>query len=350
MVNYFLGAALVAVPFYIMNANKTQAALSQDYLFAVAAFVFALISGVRANLRIAIAALLVAFWAFQAQDAFSIFALYRTGLCAAGVAFVAAVYAKKTEISVPFIGKVLAAVCFFESSWAILQHFGVDLHQIYLSGHTVINTKPIGVIGSLGNPNHSGALIACLMPFLPFALLPVPIVALFLLKSALPVVCAFIGMVALYSYQKGSYRAILWATCALFVAGCALVAGLIPKGSYFSDTGRIEAWVEILKTAGFTLFGHGLDFMPMTFAKTIINGQRFVHAHNELIDLYVAGGLLSSAVALYLILPVFKNKGNPAINACAISLTVNAPGNFTFHIAPLFMVFGLCYALQLSEE
>lgn len=354
MINYFLGIVLLTVPFFIKAAPATTPLDSQEFLFAVFTAIGLCLFGARkshANIKIMAVALF--FFAFLATNPFGHFQRYQLGMSVAGLAFTLLVYGNRKEINPRFLGRIMGAVCLLESCWVFVNRLGADPYHTWLTlnypGKIAILEGIIPITGSLGNIGHSGALIACTMPFLGPYFWPFPIVALFIGGSSLPVICAVIGALTLMSYLNRNFWPLIAGALALFWSGVALLCGLL-DGSYFSDSGRIRAWKLLISDLGFQLWGKGLGWVPEVFSRHRFGSERFYQAHNEWLELYAIGGLLSVVVALYLLTPVFKNKGNPAVNACLISLLVNSLGNFTFHIAPLFMVFGTCYALQLSGE
>jgi hypothetical protein len=353
MINYFLGAALVAVPFFIKSAPQTTPILSQEYFFGLVAMLGALLFGIgKTSLRVKIFAVSLFLVSFVSDNPFGIFQYFHLAMSAAGALLIALVYSKRHEIDLGFIGKCLGAVCVLESAWILLNAAKLDLYIEWLSliGIAESTRSYIPISGSLGNINHSAALVSCTVPFLSPYLWIFPISALLVGKSAMPLICFAASVLALFSYKTKNYFHIISFASVLSGAAMALVLGLIPPGSYFSDSGRLIAWKDLLGDLGFQIIGNGLGYVPDVFSRKLIFGQRFYQAHNEWLELYSIAGVVGLAIGAYLILPIFKNKGNPAINACLISLFVNSLGNFTFHIAPLFMVFATCYALQLDKE
>lgn len=350
MIDLFLGAALVVVPFFIKSAPKTSANLSQEFFLGLISFAGVSMFGTgRIHRNITIMAALVCFIAFKAANPFGLFQYHQLVMSAAGVAFIAFIHRSRKEIRIDIIGKCLGVVCLLESAWIISQYFQFNPGDFLFDSYAVENRFG-GAFGSLGNPNHSAALVACTFPFLASQLWPIPLVALIVSGSTMPAICALVGMSALIAYQFKTYAHLYFAGALLFVAAMVVWFSEIPADSLLSSSHRVEAWKAIISDVGFQISGKGFGYIPEVFSRKMIQGMRFYQAHNEWIELYVIGGVLSVAIAIYLTLPIFKDRGNPAINACLISLLVNTLGNFTFHISPLFMVFGTCYALQLGED
>lgn len=354
MINIFLGAALVAAPFFIKAGVRTTTVLSQEWFFALVTFLGLMLFGAKANHRIKVLGVMVFLIAFTAINPFGLFQYFQLMMSCAGVAFIALVYANRKSLNLDFLAKCFGLICLIESGWIILQYFNFDLHSEWIQflspSYKAIKLNGGELYGSLGNINHSGALIACTLPFLRPRYWIIPSIALYLGNSTMPVICAMVAVISLYSYRKEFYLPIINAGIVLLIAAIGLFNGLIHSASFFHDNGRVQVWKLMFQDVGYQFWGKGFGYISELFSRNVINEQRFYQAHNEWLELYVISGLLGVGVGIYLILPVFKNKGNSAINACLISLLVNSLGNFTFHLAPLFMIFGTCYALQLDKE
>lgn len=355
MFNYYLGAALVAAPFFIKEGVQTTTVASQELFLVIVAMVGALVFGTgkpHKNIKAMCGLLFLS--AFTTVNPFGAFQYYQLLMSIAGIVFLAVVYANKKEIDLSIVKNCLAAVCIVESLWILLQMIDMNPHVIWFAfldeRYNVVNLSNRLISGSLGNINHSAALIACTLPFLRPVFWLLPLTVLAISDSTMPVITAIIGITCLFSYKSKNYLFIISGLIALFLAAIALLLGLTQGSSYLSDTNRLKTWTLLLKEVGPTLNGKGFGYISEIFSRHLIGNERFYQAHNEWIELYAIGGLLAVGVGIYLIMPVFKNKGNAEINACLIALLVNSLGNFTFHIAPLFMIFGTCYALQLSKD
>lgn len=354
MISFFLGVALVAAPFFIKDGNGTTTVVSQEYFLILAAMLGSLLFGIKTNKRIQVTGLCLFALAFTTENPFGMFQFYQLILSIAGVLFIAVVYGQKKDVSYPFIKKCLGVICLVESAWIIFHYFGIRPHgewMLFLHPQLkIVSLSGSKIFGSLGNINHSAALIACTLPFIRPLYWVLPALALYLGNSTMPVLCAIVGIFSYYSYKKENYYLLLGCFAGVATLAISLLLGLFGPNSYFSDTNRIKAWKLLLNDVGFQIWGKGFGYIPAEFSRNIIGSHRFYQAHNEWLELYTIAGLLGIGVGVYLILPSFKNRGNPEINACLIALLLNSLGNFTFHIAPLFMVFGACYALQLAKE
>ncbi len=354
MINYFIGVALAVAPFFVKTGAWTTTAQSQEFFLGMVSIFGVLAFGIKkAHKNILIMSVFLVLFAFTTHNPFGIFQYCQLVMSFCGVAFVALVYSHKDGINQVFIFKILGAVCLIESLWMISQELGVNLHteivSLIDSSYRVVPLNEHQMAGSLGNKNHSGALIASTIPFLSPWLWVIPVGVLIMSNSALPVVCLIVSITSFYAYKTRKFAALRVGVIALVTVAVATLLGVF-HGTYFSDSNRVTAWTELYNTLGFQLWGKGLGWVPEIFSKKIIAGEKFYQLHNEWIELYAIGGLLSVGVGLYLILPIFKNRDNPKVSACLISLLVNSLGNFTFHIAPLFMVFAYCYAIQLGKE
>ena len=358
MINFFLGAALVAAPFFFKLAPHSAHTLSQEYFFALVVMVGVLIFGIKkTHKNFKIIAVCFFVLAFVTKNPFGLYPFYQLVLSTAGTMFTAMIYSHKREINYNFIKNCLGTICVLESIFLITQISGIDPYAEWFGFlgfyYKVIDTGARFVSGSLGNINNSAAIVAVTLPFLRPIFWVLPLTVLLFSNSTMPVITSAVAILAMYSYRTKNYKVIYFGAIALFLAAASLIAGLIPAGSYFSDSHRLTAWKLLWKKIGFQLYGLGFGYVPDVFSKIKVPGVgngRFYSMHNEWIELYAIGGLLAVGVGIYLILPVFKNKGNAEINACLIALLVNSLGNFTFHIAPLFMIFGTCYALQLKDK
>jgi hypothetical protein len=349
VINHFLGAALVVAPFFLKSAPITAPRISQEFFFVLVAFLMAVLFGIKkTDLRMKIAMGSVVVMAFISPKPFSFYHFYQMSMLLAGCLFLAVLFSNRDRIDFAVVSKYLATTCLLQCGYMILQHFDFDIYA-ELSGMKSEIRKDIRVFGSLGNPNHSGALVACLMPFLPWFLIPVAVVALILAKSAMPAICALVAMSVFILIKTGRARFIPWIFVSLTVLAAFLVGGVFEK-TFLSDTHRIEVWAKALGEIGVAFIGKGIAWVPVEFSKHLIHGQKFYQLHNEWLELYSMGGLLFSVVAIYLIYPSVKNISVPQTSAALMALLVNSLGNFTFHIVPLFMVFAVCFAVQLSEK
>lgn len=354
MITAFLGVALVAAPFFIKSGAWTTTVQSQEFFLAIISGIGALVFGLaRPHRNILIMAIGLFAWAFTTHNPFGVFQYYQLTMSFCGVIFLALIYSHLEEINHKLIHNCLGAICLLECLWVLAQDMGYNPHMAWMGlfdgPFKIIPINTHKLYGSLGNVNHSAALIAVTMPFLTWRAYPICVLALGLAGSALPIICAFIAILAHISYATRCFAVIRLAGVSLIAMASMLFAGVF-DGTVLSDTHRIKAWTALVDKLGVQLWGKGLGWIPEVFSKTPISDMKFYQAHNEWLELYAISGLLGVVVGLFLILPVFKNKGNHAVNACLIAMLVNSLGNFTFHIAPLFMVFAYGYAIQLGKS
>lgn len=355
----FLGVALVAAPFFIMDAPKTDVSFSQNVLLQLLSLIGVVLYGINTkNPRIRLLSVLAAFSVFMSQDPFGPYHLYQMTMVLAGIMFLATLTSNLTKRDLSHISKLLALTCIVSSIWVYLECFGIRPYRLILGGDYLTHFSSggkwvlgssVNVGGSLGNPNHSGAAIAALIPFLPFYLWPLPIVAIILTKSTMAMIAllASVGSFLYYKYKNPIPLALIG--MAIFAGAASLLIGIIPAYSFLGDTGRMMAWKEAVSKIGFTIFGNGLGFVPSSLKITFSSGEIFYQLHNEWLETYAISGIVGVLFMAWFIFPVIKDNRMPAINACLIALLVNSLGNFTFHIAPLFIIFSVCFAIQLKE-
>jgi hypothetical protein len=358
MFNWFLGAALVVAPFFIQSSlpSGTNTSVSQAFFVQIMSFLGVIFFGVNLkNNRIKIATLMVIAITLMAKEIFSVMSFYQSTLAMSGVMFMGVVASNIKDHHVNLVYKCMSAIFLIEIAWIIANYFGIDPYKLYLQlgapqTKAFIDAHARDISGSVGNTSHTGALIAAILPFI-HPLLWIPgFIALFALKSALSVFCAISGIIALYSYKKKNFKYLYALGLFIVVTGIVLFMVDIPSDSPFYPTDRVKAWKSLYNMVGLQFSGGGFGFVPSEFSKFFKNGQLFMQMHNEFAELYAVGGFMCVAIAASLLLICFKDFDLPQVNACLISLMINCLGNFTFHIAPLFIIFSVCYAIQLSRS
>lgn len=340
--------ALCAAPFVlILQRTIGAASLSQLYFFLLTTALFVITSGIKRDATLTIAGVFLVLLGVTAPLKMESFHLAQLACCFVGILFVGAAMKLATE---GVVSAALAFVCLAESAFILLEVTGLDLFEVQAELFGIHVHSVSRATGSLGNPNHSGALVAATLPFISPILWPISFLAILATKSTMPAVSAIAAIGAFHAYKNKKFKILLSTLCSIFIAGLTVLF-FAPKDSIFSDTGRIETWKAALNYVGLQVWGKGLGFVPREFSQYFVSERGvFYQLHNEWLELYVIGGIVGLALGVYMIIPAFKDKNMPAVNACLVSLLVNSLGNFTFHIAPLFMTFGVCYALQLKES
>jgi hypothetical protein len=348
----YLGVALVAAPFFIKAAPYSDTSLSQALFLHLLSFAGVILFGIKkTSIQVKVMALATLIAVFVAYDPYQPFQYYQLGSVISGIIFVAVISSNIDYKHISLIYKLLSAACLLSSAWVFLNYFGFDPYTLILNkkiptGSFSLSRPP----GSLGNPIHSGAFIACTLVFVRPYLWIFPVLALYLLGSALPVIGAFTAVSVYYCYKKNKLRLLVFPISILVILAASLLLGYFGSDSFFFGTDRVQAWKHLISIMGFDFNGNGFGYVTTVFSESFKGSQPFIQMHNEWLEAYAILGLLGVLICSWLVLPIFKDKGHPAINACLISLFINSLGNFTFHIAPLFMVFGACYAIQLQGE
>lgn len=256
-------------------------------------------------------------------------------------------YSEKT------VNGALAWVCLISCAWLWLQKFGIDPHFEWLSLWSEVRKdiiKPLSytVNGSLYHINHSLALIVSTIPFLKKRFWVIPLVTVLYFHTTLPLVMLFLGTFFYLSHYKKDRR-YLYAALALTVI-LAVSALFIDDG--IGSNGRLAAWAAFFKWHGFNLFGEGYGIIQKDFSQVYVasSGERFTRLHNEVFEAYAIGGLAWLAGFIYMIKPIFNRNVPLAAGTCCFMLLINSLGNFTFQVAPLLIMFLVCYNLIIKEK
>lgn len=300
--------------------------------------------------------------AFMAIDPFAIFTLYQMFCCLMACMFLILMN-KIAPKNINFIYYCFAAVCLLESTWILVNAAGFDPYIEYLkltssnfarlatNGTAYVKTDQAQrIIGSMGNINHSSALVAATIPFLSMGFWLIPLAALIVAKSQMSYLTALVavGLFVSYKYQLKKLR---YAIIATVIVLAVIVFFGLNSSHFFSDSNRIKAWKALVEYYGFQIFGKGFGTVAMDFADSFkLYGEKFTYAHNEVLELYAVGGLSMVVAFILLLARALKDIGYPAITACFFALLINSLGNFAFHIAPLFITFGVCYSIQLTRS
>ena len=344
--------ALVAAPFFIKAAPYSDTSLSQALFLHLISFIGIIVFGIKkTSIQVRVMSFATVIAVYVAYDPYQPFQYYQFGSAVAGIAFLAVITSNIEAKHIRLIHKLLSVICLLSTAWVFLNYFGFDPYTL------IINKKiPTGSFaawrppGSLGNPIHSGALIASTIVFVRPYLWIFPVLALLLLGSTLPMICAFVAVSVYYCYKAKKPKLLYFPFAILVILAASLLLGHFGSASVFYGTDRVQAWKHLVSIMGFDLNGNGFGYVTTVFSESFKGSQPFIQMHNEWLEAYAILGILGVLVCSWVVLPIFKDKGHPALNACLISLFVNSLGNFTFHIAPLFMVFGACYAIQLQGE
>lgn len=342
----------MAASFFLKDAPLIETLISKQTYFVIFSLPLILIFGVKKNKLMLIPALLVILSFFYSKNPYGV--LYDHITMLVGIVLLVALQSAKIDEKI--ISRFMIITCLTACAWVgleyinirpseiILEMMGIGFQKGVVRGNKWIAVDMPNVIGTLGNPNHSAAMIAVLAPFLPLSLLFFVLPTLFILNSTMAIVSFLAGLIVYYSKTIKNDLPIK-ITGALMAVG-ALSVTLIGSGV---DSGRVQAWKYLLPKIPATLTGNGLDFFR---SLNYFQGKvRWDHFHSELFEAWSAFGALGVFVFAYLAYKILSGHDHPKMRACCAALLVNSLGNFTFHIAPLSLIFIVCYSfLDKSKE
>jgi hypothetical protein len=204
--------------------------------------------------------------------------------------------------------------------------------------------------GSLGHPNLSGAFASIAMGAILrrkwVYCLPVFLIALYLGNSAMPILTA-IAVIFSYFYKKTKLDN-LYPYIITMVIGSYFILNGFPEG-FLSSQNRHHFWeIAISKTN--MLFGNGLGSFPSVFSKIAFNGEYFMQAHSEWVELYYAYGLIGIGLVIAFFLPIIRNIKDKIIYAMMMGVFINCYGNFFFHIGALSFLGLIVMAMAYGEN
>lgn len=346
-----MGAALVAAPFFIKSAPIVTSLASWMFYLKCLAVLSVAFWGAKITTKTKVLGFLIFGAALSASNPFNeiVWHQFDYVVCA----FILFCSLQNQSYSEKCVNGSLAAVCLISCAWIWLQKFGVDLHFEWLSLWNEMRTeitKPLSysVNGSLNHINHSLALIVATIPFLKKRFWLIPIGTVLYFYTTLPLVMLFLGAVFYLSHVKNDKR-YLYATIGLTFI---LALSMFFIGDDIGSNGRIAAWKAFFNWHGFNIFGEGYGIIQKDFSQIFVtpSGEKFHKLHNDFFEAYAIGGLAWVAAAIYMIKPIFKRNIPIAAATCCFTLLINSLGNFTFQIAPLLIIFMVCYNLIIKEN
>jgi hypothetical protein len=271
--------------------------------------------------------------------------LYRMGMIVSGLIFLMAIDSGDYKT----VSKSLAIACILSCVFFWLEVVGVSVYRevFELLGYLRQATGGQHIAGSLGNKNHSGAFIAATSLFLPFPVAIAALLTLIKMNSIMPILTFLVGWAIKYTYEKRSLTLKIAIPGVACILALLLISGIIPHSI---ASGRIQGWKAFFTWYDLNLVGSGISFVTKYFPSEFLrNGRALYQLHNEPLEIYAAAGLFG-LIALGIVWVTSIKQSRPEINAVLIALLFNSLGNFTFHIAPLFIVFGACYAIKIKEK
>ena len=273
------------------------------------------------------------------------------------------------------ISYALALVCVTQVIWILFEIFGInffgllanfdpsyawsadgtDIFQI--SGLRLLwaNYDTSYVIGSLNNLTLAGALIAVTSPFLLskqfIIFLPLAAYCVYRTESTVSIISMTIGLVV-YALISVKSKLKYWMGLIIFLP---IIGWLIyPKHAFFSFSGRLAAWETIL---GFIkwpdiFIGKGLNYLAYTYRTSFETSHLpfFAHAHNEILEVYVAFGFFGLILCGYLLIKMLSFRKDAIVWASFTAFLVNACASFPAHISPIALVGVICFSLIWQDK
>ena len=196
---------------------------------------------------------------------------------------------------------ILVLVGVLQAAYATLQWLGRD--PIFVGWAPL--AEPRHVMGTLGNPNYLGALLALLLPLAPVWALPLLAVGLVLGHSVLGCLAAAVGLMV--RYGRGDWR--LWAVSIAATGGALVAVALAKSASTLGTFGvrltiwKLGLWDWALATerswgaqAVDVLLGKGpgswYERVPGLQRRFWISGHEwFAQAHSEVVQLVYEWGV-----------------------------------------------------------
>lgn len=204
------------------------------------------------------------------------------------------------------------------------------------------------MIGTLGNENHVGALLALVIPLASPWLWPLLLAGLVLTKSGVALAAAGVGLLVRYRSWRVAAVLVVAAAALLLVRGPSLISAKV----------RVKIWALGLWDLGQrpldALIGAGpgswYERVPTLQRRFWISGNEwFGHAHSEPVQLVYEFGTVGFACLIGWLLHHRALWRGRYAGACA-ALVIVSLGSFPFHVAPLAMVALVILGLATPTE
>lgn len=232
----------------------------------------------------------------------------------------------------------MCVAALFQVGWQSLQVMGIDPVYRYVGGG---QPPPVGL---LANVNETSAFLAfCFPAFLRGKwkyLIWVPVLGIIWTKASMGYVSLAAGVMfyTVVTYERQCFKAGLGFWLAFITVG---TIALYFK--FVDPPGMERIWVWKIGLEKFTqhwVLGSGIGHWKIIFKNPMVTGTRWMTAHNEFVQgLFEMGAVFGACITGYYIRLVRNYTKAMVIPATAIIIiSVNAFGNFCFHIAPLAMM------------
>lgn len=364
MLSHFWGVVVILLPVFLRVQKLVLVSLAQEGLFVFAVTLGLLLFGINRkmltkNLLVVFPLSILAFMTFANQyDMYSlqvnwqVFNFYIGLLC-----FVSILTNFKNE-DYERLANYIAVSCLVQCLWPIMGSFDMSIYDAVMSGWQRANAvggkwvfgNDFEVAGALGQPTRSAVLISitgCALFRKKWLWgLPVVIWSLIILESASATI-AF-SLCAIYALFFRSKKAALWG---IPVLGALFAYSIYFPREFLGANGRFQVWMDsltLLKGKDI-LIGKGLGYYADNFPKLFKHQWNFKHAHNELLDVYVAFGLIGLTIVLYLLGNYFKHVKKGMWFVMGVALLINSVTLHTFHIAPIALIGIIILCQGLSE-
>lgn len=278
---------------------------------------------------------------------------------------------KKEDFKIFFT--CIGVSCLIQSAWLFIHYLGIDpvlAYHKYINGVDLIRwdwakkeyyyggISIDGPRGGMGNPTISGAFLGVTVPalfenkylkwFVPFVLF-----CIYVTSSSMSILCTIGGILAYLFYKL---KSINFKTRLIGLAtfpSVGLVLYLInPHHPFFNLNMREKIWPLMLKwNSGFEiLFGKGLGYLHDKFTPTFKIYPWFKSAHSEIVDFYVAFGIVGLTIMGYILYKAIRLNKEPVVAGMFFAVLTNALANFPMHIAPIAVIGIISFSMMFTRS
>lgn len=390
----YWGVCLIVHPLFLrVGEVAIDPRVSKDQFFIFSIFLsLALFQIGKVNKYIIAIGSISIFHGFIFSDFTSLNANYQLISMMAGIMVLVQFNSRVKTEYLPIIYRCLIISGSIQLFLLVFNYFGMDLNRDFFIWLTdsVARNRSGGIAdgvsmgtGSLINANVTGGYMAALSPIFminPWAGLPIVAISLYLCASAMPVVAVILSIPGILALRVKKLRIPCLSIAAIFAVF--VLIGATKEKSYFSSSGRIDAWS---KTLNFTMHnkpivkmengkevaklkiyvpkwkaiqriitGRGLGYYSdyFRFFHKHKNGTIFRQAHNEYIEIFVAFGIFGLSVLLIFLWKIrhYLYKGDLTLVWIFIISLINSVGHFFYHISPTALIGLLALGALLRES
>lgn len=349
--NYFWAGVLLLLPFYF-EVNNIDSRIYKDLLFLKLS-ILSLVVFPNKPSKISYAVipcLIIGALTYQSYRPSPIFQSVHLGL---GLAILNQFIANWNKNTSRIILNAMAVSCIIQAGYFVSNGLGYDVYELITGMKRAIkdpgqqNLGHFPIIGSLDHWMLSGCHLVATLPalfrgkwklFIPFVLCSLVVV-----DSSLTVV-TLIGTGCVWIIMRKK-------SLILPISAVGLLTLWGVKDLPFFTTGtRLEAWANSFKLTTDPIFGMGFGYFHDLYQRFYPLGEKFIHPHNEFINIYVTLGLWGVGTSLYLSVLLWKNwKAETHFFYSFVAIMINAVGGFPFHISSLALIFIVSIASFFKE-